>query len=265
MIKYPGAKGWIIKELKKAYDNTDKKRFVDAFCGSCAVGIGLEVSIPALMNDINPYLINLFEQIKHNVIFNLHSEDNNSDIYYKKRERFNDNIKSGFINTVEMAELFYYLNRTGFNGMCRFNKSGYYNIPVGSYKTVNYRNEFLEHHKIFDSWEFTSGDFEKIDIFNGDFIYIDPPYSDGFSHYSSKDFTWDDQLRLARWIGQYNNPIVVSNAATDRIIELYKFIGLKYKFVDVNRFVAADGTKRGKVSEIIAYKNIDDCYFTGEN
>jgi DNA adenine methylase len=264
MIKYPGAKSWIIKEIQKAYHNTNKKRFVEPFCGSCAVGIGLGVE-NALMNDINPYLVNLFEQIKYNVIFNLNSEDNNSETYYKKREKFNKNIKNKIIGTVEMAELFYYLNRTGFNGMCRFNKSGLYNIPIGAYKTVNYKKTFLEYVELFSSWKFTSGDFEKLDIYDGDFIYVDSPYDGTFTHYSTSDFTWDDQLRLARWISLYDNPIIVSNAATDRIIELYKFIGLKYKFVDVNRFVAADGSKRGKVSEIIAYKNIDDCYFTGEN
>ena len=58
------------------------------------------------------------------------------------RAQFNELLSTGKSSTSEAASLFYYLNRTGYNGLCRFNSKGRFNVPFGSYKTINYRTEF---------------------------------------------------------------------------------------------------------------------------
>ena len=254
-IKYPGGKSWLVPLFEDIFAQHRDKRLVEPFCGSCAIGLGLGVDI-ALMNDINPHLINMFNQIKNGLMICLSSSDNNEQIYYEKRQLFNDNIKENIIDTPEMAELFYYLNRTGFNGMCRFNKSGFYNIPFGRYNKINYATDFRMYGQLFENWEFTSGSFDQVALSDNDFLYIDPPYVDTFSHYASTDFLWENHEKLAKWIEQFNGPVVVSNSSTDKTISLYKSIGLEIDLVDVKRLIAANSNNRGKVKEILAYKNI---------
>jgi len=44
-------------------------------------------------------------------------------VYYEQRARFNQLLAEGKGDCEEAAALFYYLNRTGYNGLCRFNRS----------------------------------------------------------------------------------------------------------------------------------------------
>jgi DNA adenine methylase len=72
----------------------------------------------AFLNDVNPHLINFYEQLKRGLVSKLHQE-NRSSVFYSHREEFNRLLKAGESNTPEAAGLFYYLNRTGYNGLCR--------------------------------------------------------------------------------------------------------------------------------------------------
>jgi DNA adenine methylase len=69
--------------------------------------------------------------------------------------RFNELISSGLVATKEAAGLFYYLNRTGYNGLWSVNKSGQFNVPFGRYKTINYTTDFSAYKAAFAEWEFT--------------------------------------------------------------------------------------------------------------
>ena len=129
--------------------------------------------------------------------------------------------------TAEAAQLFYYLNRTGFNGLCRFNRRGLFNVPFGRYKKINYKTDFQEYQPLFRRWTFTQGDFAALAIEAGDFIYADPPYDVEFRQYSSGGFDWSDQERLAKWLGEQSVPVIASNQATERILALYKYHGFK--------------------------------------
>ncbi len=71
-------------------------------------------------------------------------------------------LNRGQGTTQEAAELFYYLNRTGYNGLCRFNSKGGFNVPFGRYKTINYTRDFTPYSTVLSPWTFTSGDFSKV-------------------------------------------------------------------------------------------------------
>lgn len=45
---------------------------------------------------------------------------NSEPLYYQQRKRFNDLISNGGAESAEAAALFYYLNRTCYNGLCHF-------------------------------------------------------------------------------------------------------------------------------------------------
>ena len=67
---------------------------------------------------------------------------NESGNYYASRHRFNELLQAGEAGTAEAASLFYYLNRTGYNGLCRFNRRGLFNVPFGRYRKIDYRTDF---------------------------------------------------------------------------------------------------------------------------
>src|SRR5205823_6126534 len=158
------------------------RRLVEPFCGGLAVTLGL-MPKRALLNDVNPHLINFYKQLKGGLVSKLRQE-NKSSVFYSHREEFNRLLKAGEGNTPQAAELFYYLNRTGYNGLCRFNRSGEFNVPFGKYTTINYKRDFLPYKKVLANWEFSNTTFDRIPVEPDDFVYADPPYDVEFTQYS---------------------------------------------------------------------------------
>ena len=162
---------------------------------------------------------------------------------------------TGDYTNAEAAGLFYYLNRTGYNGLCRFNRSGGFNVPFGRYARINYTTDFTPYKKTFAGWEISSKDFETLKLSSSDFIYADPPYDVEFTQYSKQDFTWDDQVRLAEWLTKHRGPVVLSNQATPRITKLYESLGFRLNYLQAPRMISCNGD-RTPATEIIATKNL---------
>jgi DNA adenine methylase len=209
----------------------------------------------ALLNDLNPHLINFYQQVKKGLKTQITMEDREV-LYYRHRERFNQLIEQNKWETSEAAQLFYYLNHTGYNGLCRFNSSGLFNVPFGKYSQINYLRDFSAYIDALAGWEFTSGDFAKVEVEANDFLYVDPPYDVEFRQYAAGGFTWDDQVRLANWTAELDVPVVISNQATERVVKLYKSLGFSLQFAEVPRFINCIGTKRGPVREVLGTKGI---------
>jgi DNA adenine methylase len=180
---------------------------------------------------------------------------NEAESYYQYRERFNALIAAGKVDSHEAASLFYYLNRTGYNGLCRFNRTGQFNVPFGRYAAINYLNDFSEYAPICRDWHFSSGDFESMDIQADDFVYADPPYDVEFTGYAKEGFSWEDQERLAIWLSQHPGPVILSNQATKRIVKLYRSLGFRLEFLDAPRMISCTGD-RAKAKEVLAVKGI---------
>jgi DNA adenine methylase len=151
--------------------------------------------------------------------------------------------------------LFYYLNRTGFNGLCRFNRSGEFNVPFGQYKRINYTRDFSAYRDAFEHWSFTLNDFESVPLAKDDFVYADPPYDVEFTHYSQGGFPWDAQVRAAEWLARHRGPVVLSNQATDRIVSLYRKLGYSLTLLDAPRRISCTGD-RTPAKEVIATRNL---------
>ncbi len=253
-LKWAGGKRWLVPHLLPVWQRNNNRRLVEPFSGGLAVTLGL-MPEQALLNDFNEHLVNFFNQVKSGFIIDFPME-NDKELYYQYRDKFNKLLKEGKQHTGEAAGLFYYLNRTGFNGLCRFNRKGFFNVPFGSYKKINYRREFSSYEQLFKSWSFQSGDFEVVKLEKEDFVYADPPYDVEFTQYSEKTFNWEDQKRLGKWLAGHKGPVVLSNQATERVVELYKNLNFKLYYLNGPRRISCTG-ERTPAKEVLAVKGID--------
>lgn len=252
-LKWAGGKRWLLPHLEPLWREHTQRRLVEPFCGGLAVTLGLRPE-RALLNDVNPHLINFYEQVRRGLMLTIEAR-NDDDTYYAHRERFNILIHEGRAQTQEAAQLFYYLNRTGYNGLCRFNSRGSYNVPFGRYTTINYTRDFTRYRRLFNTWDFQAGDFEKLTLDPDDFVYADPPYDVEFTSYSAGGFSWQDQQRLAQWLASHTGPVVLSNQATPRIIELYERFDFTLRFAAAPRRISCTGD-RSDTAEVLAFKNL---------
>lgn len=230
-----------------------KARLVEPFCGGLAVTLGMSPE-RALLNDINPHLINFYRHLQRGLSITL-AMQNDSVQYYAHRARFNALITDGLADSAEAAQLFYYLNRSGYNGLCRFNRSGAFNVPFGKYRTINYATDFSAYRSVLAKWTFTVGSFENIALAPDDFIYADPPYDVEFVSYTKEGFTWADQERLMVWLDQHSGPVILSNQATDRIIALYVQHGYDLVYLMSPRRINSTGD-RTPAKEVLAFRNV---------
>jgi len=252
-LKWAGGKRWQVQHLREYWERDTSRRLVEPFCGGLAVTLGL-MPERALLNDINTHVVNFYSWLKKGLVINLPLKKSETR-YYTYRKQFNQLLADNRGETVEAASLFYYLNRTGYNGLCRFNASGGFNVPYGQYKTINYRKDFLEFRAVFANWEFTNSDFDQIPLQADDFVYADPPYDVEFTAYSKGGFGWEEQERTAQWLSKHRGPVILSNQATKRIKELYADLGYKLRFLEAPRRISCTGD-RTPAPEVLAVRNL---------
>lgn len=254
-LKWAGGKRWLLSHLRELYKPS--YRLVDAFTGGMSVPLGLKPE-QCLICDVNAHLMNFWRWLQaglewddnDGVVF-----ENDSAVFYENRQKFNALCHAREFWTKGGALLFYYLNRTGYNGLCRFNSSGYFNVPFGRYKTIDYKKSFLQYVPAMAGWELYCGDFESLPLQPTDFIYADPPYDVPFTQFAPRDFTWRDQERLAHWLARHQGPVVTSNQATDRIVELYTNLGFHIITLEAPRMISSSGDRTPAI-EIVAMKGL---------
>jgi DNA adenine methylase len=226
---------------------------VEPFCGGLAVALGLRPE-RALLNDVNPHVIAFYRWLQRGLQVEVPLE-NDEALYYAHRERFNALLRAGEGDGVEAAGLFYFLNRTGYNGLCRFNRSGGFNVPFGSYKRIRYVRDFSAYRDVLARWTFTQGDIGSVALASGDFVYADPPYDVPFTHYARGGFSWDDQVRAAERLAVHDGPVVLVNQATTRIVDLYGSLRFQLRYLQAPRRISCTGD-RAAAREVLATRNL---------
>lgn len=222
IVKWSGGK---VRELKmfKEYYPKSFKRFIEPFVGGGAVFFDLE-NDDNVINDVHNDLINFYNQIKngHSLdIYNLMSSyENNEKDYYFLRDEF---VPS---NDIERAFVFFYLRKTCFRGMLRYNKKGKFNVPFGRYKTYDF--EILKdkrYEDILKNTEILSSDFSNIfDAYNSEenFVFLDPPYDSTFTDYGYCIYDRKKHIELAKRFKSTKNKCLIVIGETDFIKDLYK-------------------------------------------
>jgi len=231
VLKWAGSKVRISEILRRHLPAG--QRLVEPFAGSCAMMMNTDYD-EYLAADINPDLINMYEVIKKKpeeficVAKDLFKTANNESTYYKKRLAFNLPVDSPFIRAV----YFLYLNRHCYNGLCRYNQSGGFNVSFGKYKAPYFPEAeiraFAEKAK---KATFVCCSYAEAlaMVRPGDVVYCDPPYlpasqSADFSSYHSGPFGMADHLRLKvilRRLAERSYPVVVSNSDTPKSRALF--------------------------------------------
>jgi DNA adenine methylase len=267
VIKWVGGKRQLLNELKQ-YMPKKFNTYFEPFIGGGALFFDLKIE-KSFINDYNSELTNLYEIIKNypeELIQDLEKHKNDSDYFYKIRELDRTPEKYKKISKIKKASRFIYLNKTGFNGLYRVNKSGQFNVPFGRYKNPNYadKENILACSNLLQHTTILNGDFEIIKeyIQKGDFVYLDPPYvplngTSSFTEYTDKGFDEDTQFRLKElcdYINSIGAYFMLSNSYTDYIKNLYKDYNLIT--VQANRALNCKATGRGKINEyiVINYK-----------
>ena len=270
-LKWAGGKTKVVPYIKEIIEDIPHKRLVEPFVGSGAVFLHTEFE-EYLLGDINKDLINLFNEIKNDPdkfirvckrMFDSPDIYNNKKFYEYARKLFNYYKKDTIKYSFELSCLFIYLNRHGFNGMCRYNKKGEFNIPFGRYKTVYFpKREILNCYEHAKRATFKHVDYKEIfkDIRDGDIIYCDPPYSpisktSSFDKYSIEGFSIEDHVELKEICKEYSKKMniicIISNNITEFTTDLYSDADQLIE-IQVRKSIAAKSESRGKVGEYLA-------------
>jgi len=252
-LKWAGGKRWQVPLLDPLWQPHARRRLVEPFCGGLAVALGLMPS-RALLADINPHLINFYRWLKHGLSIDLEMQ-NDAALFYAHRRAFNALVHESRTTTRQAAALFYFLNRTGYNGLCRFNRSGEFNVPFGRYQRIRYARDLTAYRPAFRNWTFSATDFEQLPVDPDDFLYADPPYDVEFTGYAKGGFSWDDQVRTAEWVARHEGPAILVNQATDRIRRLYERLGFQVQLAEAPRRISCTGD-RTPACEVLATRNM---------
>jgi DNA adenine methylase len=258
-LKWAGGKRWQVPHVRRLFAPHRERRLVEPFCGGLAVALGLAPA-RALLNDVNPHLINFYRWLKRGPVLDDVPLENDAAAFYANRARFNNLLRAGHGSSREAAALFYYLNRTGYNGLCRFNRSGEFNVPFGRYRRINYRRDFAAYRHALAGCTFVTHDFEDLRLRPTDFVYADPPYDVEFTGYSKQGFGWHDQVRTAAWLARHPGPVVLANQATERICRLYAECGFRLTILTAPRRISCTGD-RTPAREVLATRNLAGTYF----
>ncbi|NDF01493.1 MAG: Dam family site-specific DNA-(adenine-N6)-methyltransferase [Verrucomicrobia bacterium] len=239
-LKWAGGKRWQVPHIKPLWDAARATRLMEPFCGGLSVALGLQPE-RALLNDVNPHLMNFYRWLQCGGLGAIPNE-NEREAFERHRDRFNE-LALADRHSSESAALFYYLNKTGFNGLCRFNSKGKFNVPFGKRNTVNYELDWPAYKVQLSKWAFSCLDFSELRLEEGDFVYADPPYDVEFTTYSAGGFSWADQVRTVEWLARHRGPVVLVNQETPRILDLYRSHGFDISYLDAPRRISCNGDR----------------------
>ncbi len=214
VIKWSGSKRGQSEQIVSFFPK-NINIYYEPFCGSCSVMFQLLNSKNIKVNkyicsDINNDLINLWKLIQKypNKLYedykmrwyelnSLPNIDLKNEYYYLTRDNF---------NKTKDTYLFYFLTRTCFNGLIRYNKKLEFNSPFHFSRPGIDPNKlkpiiFQWSEKI-QNVEFKCCSYQEIQGNKGDFIYCDPPYAANKTIYYGKMnhnefFNWLINLKCA--------------------------------------------------------------------
>jgi DNA adenine methylase len=268
-LKWAGGKTRLVSTLLGVLPPGGPVRYHEPFLGGGAVFFGLRaagVVQGATLADANVPLIETFTAVRDqperliDALTRLalgylgRLPEERAGYYYDVRAR-------PPIDPVERAARLIFLNHTCYNGLYRVNRTGEFNVPHGRYR----------HPQIFDPDELrlASGALQGVALRaedfeaacaraeSGDTVYLDPPYhplsaTSNFTGYTSGDFGWAEQQRLATTFADLTRRGVralLSNSAHEDIRALYD--GYTVREVAMSRAINSVGSRRSPIPELL--------------
>ncbi len=271
IMKWAGGKARLAAQIAEAFAEPCDGVYYEPFAGSCAVFLHLKSAglvRHAVLNDANDKLMEVHRAVRDDVeglLRHLASlpRDDWRERYYEIRERYNAGPWRGSAH----AARFLWLNRAGYNGLYRENRSGRFNVPVGRYARLSMpsADRFQAVSQLLRGVELWSGGFEAVLDAAGahDHVYCDPPYvplseTACFTGYFAAPFGFLEQKELAlraRRAALCGARVVLSNHDLPVVRnELYpQERGFEHVAKPrVARAISRKATHRKAVSEVIA-------------
>jgi DNA adenine methylase len=261
-LKWAGSKYNCLERVLRALPTSTSSRLIEPFSGSAVIFMNTNYA-SHLLAESNLDLIQIYSNLKKNGSSFIDTcrhyftpETNCKEYYYQARSQFNS-----LPNSEEKSALFLYLNRHGYNGLCRYNSKGIYNVPFGLYAKPYFpQQEMLHFHQKSITAEFLLSDFRiTFELAEpGDVIYCDPPYvpitptAQTFA-YTEKKFSEEDQIELAGLAQQAASrgiPVIISNHDTEFTRHHYKKAALES--FNVARWINCQTDLRQPVKELLA-------------
>lgn len=269
-VKWVGGKRQLLKQFRNfnlyppfAF-NPETATYFEPFVGGGAMFFDL-LPKRAILSDMNSELVTTYNVIKNDVDtlikkLKKHQRENNKIYYLKIRAQ---DIKK--LSDVNIAARFVYLNRVGFNGLYRVNRSGQFNVPFGDNKNPLICDEenLRKAHDAMNNTKILHQDYKKVldKAKKGDFIYFDPPYypvnkTSSFTSYTKEEFLEKEQEELRDTFLMLHKRgcfVMLSNSDTQFINKLYAKLDKKIKIhkVFAGRAINSKGNGRGKIKEVV--------------
>ena len=259
-LKWAGGKYPLLDDIKRHLPKGEC--LIEPFVGAGSVFLNTDFS-RYILADINSDLISLYNIVKTRTDEYVQAsrelfmpETNQAEVYYRFREEFNASQ-----DPFRRAVLFLYLNRFGYNGLCRYNLRGEFNVPFGRYKTPYFPEAELYHFaEKAQNAEFHCLSYEECmdRADSNSVVYCDPPYAPlsataNFTAYHTNSFSPKEQAHLAEMAEKLVSkqiPVLISNHDTPDTREWYR--SAKHFQVKVRRSISSNGGTRKKVNELLA-------------
>lgn len=284
-IKWVGGKSQLIDQLD-AFLPSDFKllkevTYIEPFIGGGAMLFYMLQCYPnikhAVINDINSDLTTCYKVVRDSPellieslkelekeYLSLTTETKRKDFFLSIRRKYNEKE----LDAIENTTLFFFLNKTCFNGLYRVNKKGLFNVPFGKYTnpTICNAETIRKDSELLQRVEILTGDFETTFTYaNGHTLfYFDPPYrplseTSSFNDYTKEAFNDDAQIRLKHFCDKINEAgfyFMLSNSDCKSKNENDNFFDALYKAYQIERVWASrsinsNPEKRGKLTEIL--------------
>ncbi|WP_407181855.1 adenine-specific DNA-methyltransferase [Citrobacter europaeus] len=259
-LKWAGGKYPLLDDIKRHLPKGEC--LIEPFVGAGSVFLNTDFS-RYILADINSDLISLYKIVKTRTDEYVQAsrelfmpETNQAEVYYRFREEFNASQ-----DPFRRAVLFLYLNRFGYNGLCRYNLRGEFNVPFGRYKKPYFPEAELYHFaEKAQNAEFHCLSYEECmdRADSNSVVYCDPPYAPlsataNFTAYHTNSFSPKEQAHLAEMAEKLVSkqiPVLISNHDTPDTREWYR--SAKHFQVKVRRSISSNGGTRKKVNELLA-------------
>ena len=259
-LKWAGGKYPLLDDIKRHLPQGEC--LIEPFVGAGSVFLNTDFS-RYILADINSDLISLYNIVKTRTDEYVQAsrelfmpETNQAEVYYRFREEFNASE-----DPFRRAVLFLYLNRFGYNGLCRYNLRGEFNVPFGRYKRPYFPEAELYHFaEKAQNAEFHCLSYEECmnRADSNSVVYCDPPYAPlsataNFTAYHTNSFSPKEQAHLAEMAEKLVSkqiPVLISNHDTPDTREWYR--AAKHFQVKVRRSISSNGGTRKKVNELLA-------------
>ncbi len=219
MFKWAGAKHSEIPDFCNFFPSKFEN-FIEPFVGGGSVFFHLNRPNSTIC-DNNPELINFYKQISignsKDIVDICNSFGLKEETYYKIRDEYIPK------NDIERACKYFYILKTCYRGMTRYNKKGKFNIPWGRYKSVNFE-EILspDHIDLLKNTRILHGNYLEAMNYatKNSFVFFDPPYDSEFKNYYLP-FGKEEHTKLADYFKKTEFYSMMVIAKTDFIFSLY--------------------------------------------